>query len=117
MTLDELKDIRYNEIDEVSRLIIDQGFVFDNKTFSMSLTAQINWSNIPLLPDAAFPIPISTKDESVYYLTLANKINFYLAAVSAKTTPLFSGSALKDQIKACTDEACVNAVVDNRYQP
>lgn len=117
MTLEELKEIRYNEIDETSRTIIYQGFVFDGKRFSMSLTAQINWSNILLIPDNIFPVPISTKDESVYYLSLANRQAFYLAAMNAKTIPLFSGNSLKEQIRLCQDEACVYAVVDNRYQP
>lgn len=117
MTLQELKNIRYVEIDMTTGMLIDQGFTFDGSTFSLSISAQVNWSNLPSLPDSIFPLNISTKDENTYILTLANKMNFYYTAVNGKNGPLQSGNLLKAQIYACTDEACVNAVIDNRYQP
>lgn len=114
MTLEELKDIRYTEIDLRTTELISNGFPFDGHIFSMSTSAQINWSNFPNLPDALFPLPIMDKTENLYQLSLANKTNFYLAALSYKNTQLQSGSLLKAQVKACADEACVLAVVDNR---
>lgn len=114
MTLDELKDIRYVEIDMRTQELIKEGFLFDGKTFSMSLTAQINWSNFPNLPDALFPLTIIDIYESPYACSLANKMNFYYSALNAKNAPLQSGGLLKAQIKLCADEACVNAIIDNR---
>lgn len=114
MTLEELKHIRYKEIDIRTGELIDAGFPFAGFTFSMSTNAQINWSNFPNLPDALFPLPVMDKFENLYMLALADKTNFYLAALSFKNAQLQSGSALKAQVKACVDEACVLAVVDNR---
>jgi hypothetical protein len=115
MTLEELKHIRYTEIDMTTGILISQGFVFAGKTFSLSTNAQINWSNLPNLPDVVFPLAISTiNDEEIYELSLANKMNFYYSAVNGKNGPLQSGNALKAQITACVDEACVNSIVDTR---
>lgn len=114
MTLEELKEIRYTEIDMRTQELIKEGFVFDGKTFSMSLTAQINWSNFPNLPDALFPLTIIDIVETPYILSLANKMNFYYSALNGKNGPLQSGGVLKATIKACADEACVTAIIDNR---
>lgn len=114
MTLEELKDIRYVEIDMRTQELIAQGFAFDGHTFSMSLTAQITWSNFPNLPDGLFPLTIIDILEAPYVCSLANKMNFYFSALNAKNGPLQSGGVLKATIKACADEACVNAIIDNR---
>lgn len=114
MTLDELKDIRYTEIDMRTQELIAQGFSFDSHTFSMSLTAQINWSNFPNLPDALFPLTIIDIVEGPYVCSLANKMNFYYTALNAKNQWLQTGGVLKAQIHACVDEACVTAIIDNR---
>jgi hypothetical protein len=112
--LDFLKHARYTEIDTKTGQLITLGFPWDGHTFSMSVNAQINWSNFPNLPDGLFPLNVMDILEDVYILQLANKTNFYLTALNYKNTQLQSGSALKTQIKACADEACVNAVIDNR---
>lgn len=114
MTLQELKDLRYQEIDSATSYLISQGFVFDGHTFSMSLTAQINWSNFPNLPDALFPLTVIDILEEPYICPLANKMPFYYTALNYKNQFLQSGGLLKAEIKACSDEACVNAVIDNR---
>jgi len=115
MTLQELKNLRYQEIDSTTSYLIAQGFTFAGYTFSMSVNAQINWSNLPNLPESVFPLHVSTlNDEEIYYLSFANKMNFYYTAVSGKNGPLQSGNDLKTLITACVDEACVNSIVDNR---
>jgi len=114
ITLEELKEMRYAEIDLRTQELITQGFSFAGHTFSMSLTAQINWSNFPNLPDALFPLNVMDITENIYVLDLVNKTNFYLSALNYKNTQLQSGSLLKAQIHACTDEACVRAIIDNR---
>jgi hypothetical protein len=114
MTLDELKDVRYAEIDMNTQYLISQGFTFGGHTFSMSLTAQLNWSNFPNLPDALFPLTVIDIVEQPYVCSLANKMNFYYSALNAKNQYLQSGGVLKAQIHACVDEACVTAIIDNR---
>ena len=114
MTLEELKKLRYLEIDSTTSYLIAEGFAFDGQTFSMSVNAQINWTNFPNLPDSLFPLTIIDIQEDPYICSLANKMNFYYTALNWKNQFLQSGGLLKAEIHACADEACVHAVVDNR---
>jgi len=114
MSLEELKNYRYAQIDKKTSELIAQGFPFDGRTFSMSTNAQINWSNFPNLPDGLFPLSINDISENTYSLALADRLNFYLSALNYKNIQLQSGSALKAQITSAVDIAAVNAVIDNR---
>lgn len=114
MTLQELKDIRYVEIDIRTRELISGGFTFDEHIFSMSINAQINWSNLLNIPDGMFPLPVMSINEEVYMLALANRQNFYLSALNWKNTALQSGSVLKDQVAAMTTLGQVESFVDPR---
>ena len=96
--INDYKDFLYIVIDNMSAKNIFNGFVFDNKPFSLSISAQINWSNLLQLPDAIYPITISCKDETVYSLTSANKMNFYLTCVGAKNGALQAGTVKKQQV-------------------
>jgi len=109
-----LKNHRYVEIDNRTAELINIGFTFDGHIFSMSLTAQINWSNFPNLPDQLFPLNVVDANESTYVLALANKLNFYFSALNYKNQFLQSGGVLKAEIKACTTAEEVNAIIDNR---
>jgi len=101
-TVNSLKEDLIIAIDEHTSNTILSGFTFENCLFSMSLTAQINWSNLLQLPEQIFPITISTKDDSVYVLEFANRMNFYLTCVAAKNLPLQQGTILKNELKALT---------------
>ena len=98
----EFKEYLFEKIDKISVHNIYNGFTFDNKPFSLSISAQINWSNLLLLPEGIFPITISCTDETTYLLTYANRINFYLTAVSAKNGALQAGTTLKQTVLAAT---------------
>lgn len=89
-------------IDNHSQNKIFEGFIYDNKRFSLSLSAQINWSNLLFLPESFFPVNLSTKDDDVYSLTYVNVQDFYNAALNGKNTPLQEGNVLKQQVKNCT---------------
>lgn len=122
MTLQELKECRNKEIDEVTEVMIRKGFpfgLFPGELFSMSDSAQINWSNFPNLPDAIFNVqgclPVMSKNETVCLLPLAQKMNFYYTALNHKNTYLQSGSILKGQIKDAQTEEEVQAIIDDRY--
>jgi hypothetical protein len=114
MTLQELKDLRYKEIDSTSGYLIKQGFSFGGFDFSLSENAQINWTNLNLLPDEVYPVLLSTNSEDTYTLQLADRDSFYMTAVTKKLTSLNSGTQLKKLIYDCVDEDCVNAVEDTR---
>jgi len=96
--LQDYKDYLYTVIDGISSNTIFNGFTFDTKPFSLSISAQINWSNLLQLPDSIYPITISCKDETTYSLTLANKVNFYLTCVSTKNDALQAGTVKKQQV-------------------
>ena len=113
-TLEDAKISRCLDIDLKTGDLISEGFVFDSKTFSLSINAQINWSNIMNVPDNAFPLTIMTKDDQSYALSLANKQNFYLSALNGRLTQLGSGTSLKVQINALTTIADVETFVDPR---
>ena len=114
MTLEELKEARNQEIDLNTSQLIEVGFIFGGSLFSMSITAQINWSNFPQLPDALFPLHITTKDDNTFILSLANKMNFYFTALSFKNGYLQSGGLLKAAIKAALTIEEVELIIDNR---
>lgn len=99
-TLYEAKIFMSNKIDSKTQELIFNGFNFDGHLWSLSITAQINWSNIPNLPETFFPLPMQDKNGNSYNLNYSDKMNFYLAAVIAKNTPIQSGNALKLQLNA-----------------
>lgn len=100
-SLEELKIAVNLKVDEESQANIFKGFVFDSLTFSMSLTAQINWSNLNFIPQAMFPLTIMSKDDKEYSLSLANRPAFYGAALVHKNSCLQNGNAKKKQVNAC----------------
>jgi hypothetical protein len=63
VTIEQLKAAAIEQTDKQTETNILDGFTFDNLKFSMSLTAQINWSNFPNLPSQLFPLPIMTKND------------------------------------------------------
>lgn len=102
-TVEEYKDFLITKVDEkISNGIVSNGFQFDGKTFSMSFNAQINWSNLLTIPEAVFPLPVSTKQDEIYQLSLANRMNFYLSALGTKNTQLQAGNTIKQEVKLLT---------------
>ena len=97
--INEYKKHIVDLIDAKSEEKILEGFLFDGKKFSLSLSAQINWSNLLFLPESFFPVNLSTKDDDVYSLTYANVQLFYQAALNGKNAPLQEGNVLKQQVK------------------
>lgn len=96
--VEEAKVFMNNKIDSKTQELIFNGFNFDGHLWSLSITAQINWSNIPNLPEIFFPLPMQDKNGNSYSLSYTNRMNFYLTAVGAKNAPIQSGNALKLQI-------------------
>lgn len=97
-TVAEAKAFIKKKIDARTEELILNGFSFGGQVFSLSFTAQINWSNIPNLPESLFPLPMLDKDGNNYSLACANRMNFYLTAVGTKNALIQSGNALKTQV-------------------
>lgn len=108
------KEKKYSEIDSRTGELISKGFVFDEKTFSLSANAQLNWSNILQLPESFFPLDIMTVEEDVFTLELKDRTEFYLSAVNAKNKHLKSGSGLKIAVKRLQTLKEVNEFTDTR---
>lgn len=97
-------------LDKDTERTIAEGFSFDGIVFSLSIPAQMNISNIPNIPEAAFPFPYSGKEEEPYQLTYANAMNFYLTALNTVKTKRIANGAVKTQVKACTTIAELDAL-------
>ena len=110
---DNLKETIFSEIDIKTTEKIFEGFTFDGQVFSMNLSEQINLSNLFNIPEAAFPLPYSTKDNSVYSLSFANREAFYLAALVYKNTTIQEGNALKQQVKEAQTVEELQTILEN----
>lgn len=97
--IQDYKDYLNMLIDRKTEETIFSGFTFDGGLFSMSISAQINWSNLFFIPDDMWPITLSYKDDTgTYQLTLANRQNFYGSALLHKNNALQNGTILKNTI-------------------
>lgn len=113
--LSDNKEARRKAIDAKTVQLIGQGFTFDSNTFSLSEPAQLNWVGLKTLEAAlTWPVNITTKDDKQYSLTQANLDSFMGTGLAAKQAHLDSGRALKLQVDAATDQATLDAIVDNR---
>ena len=111
--INNFKEYLYDEIDEKTTNNIFNGYTFAGHTFSMSISAQINLSNLFNIPEAAFPLPYSTKDNNVYMLSYANRQNFYLSALLYKNTTIQQGNALKLEVTNATTMEELQNILDN----
>jgi hypothetical protein len=102
LNIPEYQQYLCNELDNRTQATIASGFVFDNITFSLSQNAQINISNIPNIPEQAFPFAYLGKEDEYYELSFANKMNFYFTALDAVKSVRISNGALKLQVKELT---------------
>lgn len=114
MTLEELKSEKIDNIDFRTKQLINDGFNFDGHIFSLSVEAQINWSNMLNFPDQMFPLNVIDRDDNLYILDLSNKMNFYLSALNGKNMHLQSGGVLKTQVKNAQTIEEVELIIDNR---
>jgi len=107
VAVDMLPELKQQVIDKIDVFIqekIFKGFNFDGKLFSMSVNAQINWSNILNIPNELFPLNVSTKNDENYSLSLANKTSFYYVYLNYKYSCLNQGNVLKNNLNLLTTE-------------
>lgn len=110
---------RFEEIDERTRQLIGDGFVYLSKTFSLSAEAQRKLHEDHQArddPGFTYPVRYNTKDDSdaidIPDATVLHAL--LMAACGARRACTDSGTALKDQIRAATTVAEVSAVEDER---
>jgi hypothetical protein len=118
MNLTPVQEEKIGEIDARTTELICAGYTYDGKTFDTEPTAQFNWKNMFDLTNAGlmgFPVDTCTIDNEPYQFADQTAVNnFYLGGVQHIQGILASGRALKYEVLACGDIACVEAIVDPR---
>lgn len=119
MPLEAAKDRKLTAIDRRSDELLTEGFVYDSKTFSLSVKAQSKMMGMHQIRNDAtvtYPIVWSTLDDgsSISLADAATVHSFVLAALGALRSVLDSGTTLKISVVAATTIVEVDAVVDTR---
>lgn len=104
-------------IDRRTRQLIDGGFTFNSKKFSLSASAQLSLIAAKAAgADLTFPVKWNTKDDSgtESFVDGPALKAFFLTGLAAARGYIDGGTTLKDSVRAAADVAAVDAVVDNR---
>jgi hypothetical protein len=115
--LPQVKSDKFDKIDIRTQELISEGFEFSLKRFSLSAAAQNNFTSLYTIRDTVeYPVKINTIDDlDTHLLADATAVSdFYLAAIDTLRTLLDAGTALKDQVRAASNTAEVDAVNDTR---
>lgn len=114
--LDYYKSVKNEAIDKRTRDLIVSGITYNGVLFSSSETAQRNWLALDQFKSFhTYPVAVTAEDDSEHTFADATEVNtFVLTGMSIINGHYASGRALKIQVNAATDEAGVDAVVDNR---
>lgn len=111
------KQAKCKEIDTRTDELVGAGFTFGAKQFSLSLSAQLTLIGARLSKtDLTYPVEWNTIDDGDKH-SIANfgeLDTFFLTALGTVRAHLDSGTSLKDQCRAATTIAELDAVVDNR---
>jgi hypothetical protein len=111
------QQMRRDEVDTRSEVLIAKGFVFAGKTFSLTVNAQLKWLGLTIgAAGIAYPYVVPTIDgaDSLSIPDAATVAQIYAAAMGTVASILGQGTALKNAITKASDVAGVAAVVDPR---
>ena len=113
------KHYRIDEINVRTAELIAGGYTWATKQFPLSINGQINLNglvNAAQLGMLTFPIDLNTLDDEDRHpiADVTEVYNIFGTALATKKGYLDSGTALKDLIMACSDEAAVALIIDNR---
>jgi hypothetical protein len=112
-----LKSCKLARIDARTDELVLNGFVYGGKTFSLEPDAKTLWLGMVVAKDMlTYPVRCNTVDDEDYVdLVDADAIvAFYATAMGMVKALEDSGTVLKDQVRAATTMAEVEAVEDNR---
>lgn len=117
--LEEKKHARARLVDARTDELIAAGMSYGGQMFSLSLQSQMKMTaSYVTRNDQEFTYPVvwnNIDDSNTVSLNDATDVrNFYLTALGTVRAHLDSGTALKDQIRAATTQAELDAVEDNR---
>lgn len=110
---------KFEAIDTRTSALIEDGFPFAGKVFSLSISAQSTFTGLYAIrdePALTFPVKVNTIDD-LDFLELKDSAQvraFYLTAVATYRTHLDGGTKLKDEVRAAVSVDAVAAVEDTR---
>lgn len=117
-SLGAAKKHRKQEIDIQTTLLIAAGFTHESKQFSLSITAQLNWSGVITMGAAdslTYPYPVATMYNDYYMAAdIAEMLVIAAAALSRKGWAVGTGAVFKKSIADAVDQAALDAIIDNR---
>jgi len=116
----DARKLRYSQIDQRTVELIHQGYSYAGKVFSLSDNSQ-RWlsglkAGLDLMGPDDWPLKINTLDDSESYSIVDSTDALYLygSAMATVKAHLGSGTDIKDQIRAASTIAEVEAVEDTR---
>ena len=117
--LEIYKQERFEQIDSKTTKLIEQGYTYLGKQFSLFEDAQTNILALFTTKDdpiLIYPIRFNTLDNLDFYDAVDSTTisNMYYTALATKKTHLDSGTALKDQIRNALTKDDVDLIEDNR---
>jgi hypothetical protein len=116
--LPKCKHEKNEQIDQRTRTIISLGAPYDGHNFSLDIPDQLTYVGLCLAvmaSQASYPIEVRDLDDIPYYLAdAAAYYTFFFTGLGYVQAVLAGGRAIKDQVNACTDIDCINAIVDPR---
>lgn len=116
-TLEEAKIEKNEEINDKTGDLISAGYAHSGMQFSLSIEAQVNIIGLLLAKDGlTYPVDFNNLDDTdQHQIVDANEIVLiFNTALVTKKTILDSGTALKQQVEAATNQYELDAIVDNR---
>jgi len=114
-SIDTAREEKHFEIDQKTHEIIERGFQFDGKVFSLDIRSQMEWVFLKLMEvEQIWPARIQTIDGEIYYLQQADLHNFALAAFDKIRQTFDSSTALKDDINMYSTEEEILSIEDTR---
>lgn len=109
------KKAKQVEVDVRTRELIDEGFTFDSKVFSLSLAAQMNWNQRKHSTDSFnWPNVITTKEGRGYSLAEVDVVNFWTAHRDGIKSHYDSGRTIKIAIHNATTIPEIEEADDTR---
>jgi hypothetical protein len=117
--IEYLKEERYYQVDDRTDELIELGYSYAGKQFSLSASAKTNILAIHSNrsdPALIYPIEYNTINDldNFFIPNLTVLHEMFLAAFGTTKAHLDSGSALKDLIRVATTEQEINLIIDNR---
>ena len=110
---------RFEEINERTSELIEDGYTYGGFQFSLSEVSQTNILALYSTKDdpiLIYPIKFNTMDDlNTFEAVNASEIaNMYYSALATKKGFLDSGTGLKDQVRSATTQNEIDSINDNR---